>query len=170
MLKHRTTGAYKIMKVRLNTIVIDKNGVHNTVSMHRVRRAPYTSLEDGGVTTNTSEEQAATPEDTQSSNQEHEHTVERIVGHCGQGVGRRYTVCWYVYRPEDNTVETAINIPQHFIARYRYYRFFFLWPFSKAPKEKVQKNTYRTYEHTGRSLSYNKRKKKRTPLLNLQKS
>lgn len=53
-LMQRTMGPYNVIEVRPNTIIIDENGAHNTVSTPRVSHAGHDAPEDGGQTTNTS--------------------------------------------------------------------------------------------------------------------
>lgn len=44
--------------------------------------------------------------------------VDRIIGHKSYGWNRSYIVKWYRYGPEDDDLELADNIPQHFITCY----------------------------------------------------
>lgn len=48
-----TTGRYRKVKIRRNTIVINGNGVNNTVAIHLISHSPRTMPNDGENTTNT---------------------------------------------------------------------------------------------------------------------
>lgn len=47
-----------------------------------------------------------------------EYEVQNIVDHVKADGGTLYRVRWYEFRSQDDTWESAANIPHHFIARY----------------------------------------------------
>lgn len=47
-----------------------------------------------------------------------EYTVDRILEHKGRGRNRHSIVKWYEWGPENDTQESAKDIPRHLITRY----------------------------------------------------
>lgn len=76
-LQHRTTGQYKIILVRPNTIVVDANGVHDTVSIQLVSNALKTTPSHGEDTVDTLAKHAVTPNNQRTSDHEHEYAIEQ---------------------------------------------------------------------------------------------
>lgn len=84
-LQLRTTGPYRMAKVRPNIIIIHENRVDNTVSIHWVSCGPNASPDGDKDAKDTSTRYAAASEDQGSSDRKKvPNAIERIVRHCSQ--------------------------------------------------------------------------------------
>ena len=125
----KTTGPYRVISSNENTVIIDRDGLRDTVAIDRVTRAPpmATSRQPETLTGRRRKPPPVTvdPESTvpvtgeASPTPEREFAIDRIVGHGEDNDGLPiYRVRWYGYSPQDDTWEPAGNIPDNFLRRY----------------------------------------------------
>lgn len=120
----RTTGPYKVMKVRENTDEIDENGIPNTVSIDHMN--PLTQSDDRTTETkqdyypNTVNRKQETYTTTKRTTEctVREYSVGWIAVHLITEDTLCYVVCWYRYSAADDMQKPAENISKHFIDCY----------------------------------------------------
>lgn len=127
----QTVKPLTIIKMQPHTIVLDKERVPDTVSMHRVTAAPWLKkhpvtaqtpvlLENENRTTYGKRKKKTSERDRKNSTSLSEYAADHIIDHKDRGQNWKYIVRWYGYRPDDDTLEPepAGSIPKHFITRY----------------------------------------------------
>lgn len=107
-----------------NALQILKDGLENTVSIHRATLSPISRHQYDDDSADKKEHSGAeepssnTKTDEQRGGDNNTYAVERIVRHVGSGSHVRYVVQWYGYSKADDTTEPLHHIPQHFIEAY----------------------------------------------------
>lgn len=122
------TGMFVVIEVTLTTVVIDEDGICNTVSLNRPTVAPTTKetpTQDEKMQTEEKEAEReekhtgdTRTEEENIANALREYSVDRKVSHVGRGNNVKYVVGWYGYTAADDTVQPTAHIPEHFITRY----------------------------------------------------
>lgn len=123
-------GPFQIIKLQPLTVVLDEEGVLNTVSVQRITAAlglrgyrPKTAQTPGSPKYETHTMQQLETEKSSVSVSKtptsvSEYAIDRIVRREDYGRNRKNIVTLDGYGPKDSTLEPAKNIPKHFIIRY----------------------------------------------------
>lgn len=122
------TGLFMVIGVSSTIVLIDKDGIGNTLFVDWTAVAPVakkTPNEDNrtqGNETDNDREEAYTRdtklEEENSINELRKYAVDRIFGHIGCGNNVKYFLRSYRVTPADDKVERSAHIPEHFITRY----------------------------------------------------
>ena len=110
-LSSRAEGPYRVLRVKPNTVVIDRGDVHEEVNKDRLELArPPPDAEE----TAQDEQQRDVSEEEGDGE---EYVIDRLTGHQTDEDGTtRYWVKWYGF--EEKTLEPTKNLPYSAIARY----------------------------------------------------